>query len=186
MGYAIARAAVRRGAEVALISGPSGQRPPGGAKLIRVETAREMKDAVAGELKGADAVVMAAAVADYAPVKAAARKLDKSALASLKLAENPDILAWLGSQKKRPVLVGFAAESGMDIARAKEKLKRKGADLVVLNDISDPESGFDVDTNRVVLVGRDGSDELPLMTKDDAAWAVLDRVKALLEGRRGR
>jgi phosphopantothenoylcysteine decarboxylase/phosphopantothenate--cysteine ligase len=177
MGYALARVAQRRGAEVTLVSGPVSLEPPLGVKLLRVETAEEMKDAVASELKGASAVIMAAAVADFRPERWADGKLDKSSVKSIKLSENPDILAWLGSRRSRPMLVGFAAESGKNIKRAKEKLVKKNADLIVLNDVSDPRSGFEVDTNRIVIISRDGNEEFPLMSKEEAAWAVLDRVR---------
>jgi phosphopantothenoylcysteine decarboxylase/phosphopantothenate--cysteine ligase len=177
MGYALARAARMRGAEVVLVSGPVSIEPPADVKLIRVETAGEMKDAVTAELKGAAAVIMAAAVADVRPERSAAGKLEKASLESIRLRFNPDILAGLGARKRRPMLVGFAAEAGGGgLERARRKLLEKGADLIVYNDISEPGSGFDVETNRIVIIGRNGSEEFPLMSKDEAAWTVLDRV----------
>jgi phosphopantothenoylcysteine decarboxylase/phosphopantothenate--cysteine ligase len=178
MGFALARAARIRGADVTLISGPVSLEPPVGVRALRVETALEMKEAVASELKGASAVIMAAAVADFRAERTSGGKLRKSSIKSLRLIENPDILAWLGSRKRRPMLVGFAAESGRNLKRAREKLLEKGADIMVFNDISDPESGFEVDTNRIVIIQKSGREEsLPLLTKEEAAWAVLDRMK---------
>jgi phosphopantothenoylcysteine decarboxylase/phosphopantothenate--cysteine ligase len=186
MGYAVARAAARRGALVHLVSGPTDLDVPLGVEREPVESAREMAAATARAATGADAVVMAAAVADFRPAEVAAQKLKKRAMgesASLSLARNPDILAGLGATRggaRRPVLVGFAAETEGVVAEARAKLESKGCDLVVANDVSQPDAGFAVDTNRVVMVEADGAHELPLMSKDEVAHAILDRVVELL------
>lgn len=178
MGYALARVALLRGADVTLISGPSALEPPRGAKFVGVESATEMLEAVLRETGGADALLMAAAVADVSPVAVSESKIEKSTLESLKLKPTPDILREVCSRNKRPFVIGFAAESGPDVRKASEKLRAKGADCIVLNDISAPESGFDVDTNRVTIINSKGVSEHPLMTKDEAAGLVLDRVAA--------
>lgn len=176
MGYAIARAALRRGAQVILISGPSLLKPPPGAGFVSVETTGEMRDAVMKNLKGADAVIMAAAVSDFSPGDKEEKKIDKSAGVVLKLKRTPDILSEIGSMKKRPFLVGFAAETGADIGRARKKLLDKGADVVVFNNVLSPGSGFDVDTNQVTLIQKDGESSFPLMSKDEVAGVILDRI----------
>jgi phosphopantothenoylcysteine decarboxylase/phosphopantothenate--cysteine ligase len=179
MGYALARIALRRGAEVTLVSGPSQLTAPSGAKLISVDTAEEMRDAVIRELPSATAVIMAAAVSDFSPETKTQRKLDKSSLTSIRLKSTPDILAECGSMRQRPLLVGFAAETGRNIERARKKLTSKRADMIVLNDVSSPDSGFDVDTNKVVIIDKDGASEYPLLKKDEVAWIILDRVSAM-------
>ena len=190
MGYALARAAARRGAVVTLVSGPVALEPPVGVEVVQVEAAREMAEAVARVAEAADVVVMAAAVADFRPADASAGKLKKrdlGAAPSLALAANPDILADLGraraaAGRTRPVLVGFAAETdgARVIDEARRKLGDKGCDLVVANDVSRADAGFAVDTNQVVLVEPAGALELPLQSKDEVAHAILDRVVALL------
>jgi phosphopantothenoylcysteine decarboxylase/phosphopantothenate--cysteine ligase len=183
MGYAIAAEASRRGAVVTLVSGPTHLEPPAGARLVRVRSAVEMHEAVRREAAGADVVVMAAAVADYTPAGGAlGSKHEKTDGWSLPLERTPDILAGLGAARRagRPVLVGFAAQTGDPVAQAQKKLAAKGADLIVANDVAKPGSGFDVDTNEVTLVSASGVDPLPLMTKDAVAAAILDRVEHLL------
>jgi len=179
MGYALAKMALRRGAEVVLITGPSALIPPKGVEVVKVETAAEMHKAVMGSIKGADALIMTAAVADFAPKPQVGKKLEKSAITSLELQSTPDILAEVGGLKKRPVLVGFAAEAGPMVERAERKLKKKGADLLVFNDVTEPGAGFDVDTNRIAIISAEGTQELPLMSKDEAAMEILDRVSRL-------
>lgn len=186
MGYAVARAALRRGAEVVLISGPSALKAPYGCSFVAVETAGEMRDAVKRDLKGSDAVIMAAAVADFSPGDRKDRKIDKSGGLALKLGATPDILSEIGSLKKRPFLVGFAAETGADTRRARKKLLGKGADMMVFNDVLSPGSGFDVDTNQVTLIRKDGEDSFPLMSKDEVADLLLDAVARALRGAPGR
>ena len=176
MGYAIARAALRRGAEVILISGPSPLKPPSGAVFVAVETSGEMRDAAMKNLRGSDAVIMAAAVSDFSPGDRSDKKVDKSGGLVLKLKKTPDILSEIGSMKKRPFLVGFAAETGADISRARKKLFDKGADVMVFNDVLSPGSGFDVDTNQITLIQKDGESSFPLMSKDEVADVILDRI----------
>ena len=176
MGYAIARAALRRGAEVILISGPSPLKPPSGAVFVAVETSGEMRDAAMKNLRGSDAVIMAAAVSDFSPGDRSDKKVDKSGGLVLKLKKTPDILSEIGSMKKRPFLVGFAAETGADISRARKKLFDKGADVMVFNNVLSPGSGFDVDTNQITLIQKDGESSFPLMSKDEVADVILDRI----------
>jgi phosphopantothenoylcysteine decarboxylase/phosphopantothenate--cysteine ligase len=178
MGYALAGEARRRGAEVVLISGPSALGPPPGVDLIRVETAEEMRSAVLEEIKGARALVMAAAVADFAPASPSAAKLEKSSVRSIQLKPAPDILAEVGRMEERPLVVGFAAEAGDNVRRAEDKLGKKGVDVIVFNDISEPGAGFDCDTNRIAIIEGGRRDDYPLMSKEGAAGLVLDRVAA--------
>ncbi|HLU64813.1 MAG TPA: bifunctional phosphopantothenoylcysteine decarboxylase/phosphopantothenate--cysteine ligase CoaBC [Kofleriaceae bacterium] len=181
MGYALARAAARRGAHVHLVSGPTSLEAPAGVEREAVETAAQMAEATGRAAGAADAVIMAAAVADFRPAAWAEGKLKKEELGeapSLALARNPDILAGLGAARSggRPLLVGFAAETSAVVENARAKLAEKKCDLVVANDVSAPDAGFEVDTNRVWLVEGGGVRELPLMDKDSVAHAILDRV----------
>lgn len=176
MGYAVARAALRRGADVILISGPSHLPAPSHADLVRVETASEMSNAVLKNLRGVRVVIMAAAVSDFSPDARSEKKIDKSRGLALKLTRTADILSEIGAMKKRPFLVGFAAETGADISRARKKLAGKRADVIVFNDVTSPGSGFDVDTNRVTLIGKGGESSFPLMSKDEVADILLDRI----------
>lgn len=176
MGYALARVASRRGAAVTLISGPSALKPPPAVRFLAVETAHEMKEAVAAELDNATVLVMAAAVTDFSPTETSTRKLDKAGIDSIRLQKTPDILAGVGHMKKKPLLIGFAADEGDRFKKAIEKRLAKGADIMVFNDISMPGSGFGADTNRIVIIERDGMDEYPLLDKEDAAGLVLDRI----------
>ncbi|GAB4411436.1 MAG: bifunctional phosphopantothenoylcysteine decarboxylase/phosphopantothenate--cysteine ligase CoaBC [Thermodesulfovibrionales bacterium] len=176
MGYAIAGAALRRGAEVVLISGPSQVRPPSAADLIHVETTQEMRDAVIRNIAGCSAVIMAAAVADFSPAERSGTKIEKSDGLTLRLIKTPDILSEIGAMRPRPLLVGFAAETGDDLSRARRKLSEKGADIIVFNNVTSEDSGFDVDTNRITLIEASGETSFPLMSKDEAAEMLLDRV----------
>jgi phosphopantothenoylcysteine decarboxylase/phosphopantothenate--cysteine ligase len=184
MGYALAAAARSRGASVVLISGPSALQPPSGVELVRVTTASEMRDVVVARSPHADVVIMAAAVADYAPSAASAHKIHKeSDTLTLSLARTPDILGELGKLRAgsdRPLLVGFAAETADVVASARRKRLDKGVDLVVANDVSRSDAGFEVDTNEVTLVGADGEETLPLQPKTAIAQQVIQRVEALL------
>ncbi len=184
MGYAIAAEASRRGAVVSLVSGPVHLAAPAGVRVTGVRTAAEMYQAVMRESADADAVVMAAAVADYAPAGGAlgAKHEKQAGEWALRLERTPDILAALGASRTgaHPVLVGFAAQTGDPVAQAKKKLAAKGADLIVANDVAKPGSGFDVDTNEVTFVGADGVEPLPLMSKGAVAAAILDRVERIL------
>ena len=179
MGYAIAEAARDRGAAVTLVSAPVALTPPAGVKLVKVQTAIQMRDACIKAALHADAVVMAAAPADYRPKETAANKIKKGAsdTLSLELAENPDIL---GALKGNFIRVGFAAESENLLENAREKLSKKNLDLIVANDITMRNSGFDADTNKVVLIDREGRvTKLSLMPKLEVADKILDRVAAL-------
>jgi phosphopantothenoylcysteine decarboxylase/phosphopantothenate--cysteine ligase len=179
MGYAIAEAARDRGAEVVLVSAPTALPTPYGVRLEPVQRAVEMRDAVVRECRDAQALVMAAAVADYQPAATAEQKMKRRAKTlRLELTRTPDILAEAG---KGFVRVGFAAESENLVANARRKLESKGLDLIVANDISGPETAFDADTNRVVILDRAGGEErLPVMTKYEVAQRILDRVVELL------
>ena len=188
MGFAIAAAAHARGANVTLVAGPTGIEPPATDEVIRVRRASEMHAAVMRAAGHADVVIMAAAVADYAPVSPAADKIAKSdETLTLTLQRTPDILADLGqasAKRATPlVLVGFAAETGNPLARAREKRIRKNVDLMVANDVSAPGSGFDVDTNAVTIIGADEEQTLPLQSKARVADAILDRVEQLIRAR---
>jgi phosphopantothenoylcysteine decarboxylase/phosphopantothenate--cysteine ligase len=188
MGFALAAEARRRGAEVVLVAGPTALEPPAVHTLRRVRSAREMHTAVMAECDRVDVVIMAAAVADYTPEGgSAAQKLAKGGPMTIALERTADILADLGArrgERDHPVLVGFAAESGDPAASARRKLATKRADLIVANDISAADAGFDVTTNRVSLVSPEGIADLPLLPKTDVAAAVLDRVEQLLARRR--
>jgi phosphopantothenoylcysteine decarboxylase/phosphopantothenate--cysteine ligase len=184
MGFALAHEAARRGADVVLVAGPTSVEPPPVTELIRVRSAQEMFDAVGMRAGQMDVVVMAAAVADYTPAGgASAGKLEKSDGLTVQLVRTPDVLAHLGQvrgESRLPVLVGFAAQTGEVVEPARRKLASKRADLVVANDVSAPDSGFDVETNQVTLVSTDSVDPLPLMSKADVAVAIFDRVESLL------
>jgi phosphopantothenoylcysteine decarboxylase / phosphopantothenate---cysteine ligase len=184
MGYAIAAEAARRGARVILVSGPSALPPPAGVELVRVRNAEQMNTAVQRHAKDADIVVMAAAVADYTPARRAAGKIEKSdGSLELSLVRTPDILGALGQGRGsalRPVLIGFAAESGDPVERGRQKLLRKGADFIVANDISTEGSGFDSELNAATIVSRDGNEPFPLGPKAALAAMILDRAERLL------
>jgi phosphopantothenoylcysteine decarboxylase / phosphopantothenate---cysteine ligase len=180
MGFAIARAASRRGAEVVIVSGPSSLEHPYGAEFVRADTASEMRESVLRNLRRCDALIMAAAVADFMPLKKEDKKIEKSDRMMLEIVQTPDILSEIGAMEKRPLLVGFAAETGPDLDRAKRKLLDKGADMIVFNDVTSMGSGFDVDTNEITLIERESVIPFPLMKKDEAAEVILDRVLQLL------
>jgi len=180
MGYAIAEAARDRGAEVTLVTAPVSLLPPAGVKIIAVRTTSEMQKAVAKAVTKADALIMAAAVTDYQPRTTAKDKIkkDKSEL-KLELVRTPDILAEV---KGNFVRVGFAAESNDIIANAKKKLAGKKLDMIVANDITATDSGFGVDTNRVIIIDKKGGvEELPLMSKREVAERILDGVVGLVK-----
>ncbi|MGB2853097.1 MAG: bifunctional phosphopantothenoylcysteine decarboxylase/phosphopantothenate--cysteine ligase CoaBC [Dehalococcoidia bacterium] len=182
MGYAIAEAARDRGADVVLVSAPTALNPPVGMEVVQVETTIQMRDAIVNATAKADAVIMAAAPADFRPVATVKSKIKRKAeTITLELVENPDILGAVGSDLIR---VGFAAESENVVENATDKLKRKNLDLIAANDITATDSGFDVDTNKVVLIDRDGNvDDLPLMSKYEVASRILDKVVELLSQR---
>lgn len=183
MGYALARTALRRGAEVILISGPVCLEPPSGVQLVTVATAREMLEAVRKYAPSCSVIVKAAAVADFKPVTASDQKIKKGTTGnSLQLSLNTDILAELGrTRKKGQVLVGFAAESTNHQAEGMRKLKEKNVDLMVVNDILGKDTGFDVDTNQVTLLTSEGVEQLELLTKEETAHSIWDRVISMLK-----
>ena len=183
MGYAIAEAAKDRGAEVKLITAPTSLPEPVGMEVTRIETAIQMKEAVAKAVARADVLIMAAAVADYQPKDMAKAKIKKeSPTLTLELIRTPDILTEV---KGKFLKVGFAAESEDVVANARKKLEKKQLDIIIANDITDASSGFGVDTNKVTLIDRKGKiDSLPLLTKREVADKILDRVVELLSPKR--
>jgi phosphopantothenoylcysteine decarboxylase/phosphopantothenate--cysteine ligase len=190
-GFALAQAALDRGASVTLITGPTGLATPVGAERLDVSTAQEMHDRVLPAVEEADALLMAAAVADYRPSTKAPQKIKKAEDGlTLPLVHTPDILTavalrWVETGTPR-VVVGFAAESHNLVQNARAKLRTKNLDLIVANDITAPDSGFAVQTNRVVLLDREGNvEELPLMSKAAVAEAILERVVGLLAEKPG-
>lgn len=181
MGYALARAGLRRGAEVALISGPTELEPPSGARLVRVITAEEMRHAVLAEFPRCTSLIMAAAVTDYRPAHRANKKIKRGkGPIELRLEPNPDILKELGARKNGKMLVGFAAETEDLIPNAEKKLTDKNLDMVVANNVTEAGGGFDVDTNVVSILDRTGACRaLPLMSKDELADEILDHLIGL-------
>lgn len=186
-GYALAQAALDAGAQVTLVSAPTALTLPVGAKIVRVETARQMLEAVLKESAGADALIMAAAVADFHPKNAAGNKMKKrDGIPQIELEATEDVLEAVAGQKsgkKRPrLMVGFAAESQNLLSNASEKLKSKKLDMIAANDISASDAGFGVDTNRITLLFANGKREnLPLMSKAEVAETIIARLAALLE-----
>jgi phosphopantothenoylcysteine decarboxylase/phosphopantothenate--cysteine ligase len=175
MGYAVAEAAIARGAEVTLISGPVSLTPPRGAITVSVKSASEMHRAVMDNLEDATMVVMAAAVSDYRPTSVSPQKIKKNGGGiAIALEPTDDILAAVCRERANRIVIGFAAETEHVIENARKKLDAKGADLIVANDVSAADSGFDVETNRIALVTADGAIELPLMSKREAADRILD------------
>lgn len=185
MGYAIARAAEHRGAEVILITGPVNIPPPLNVTVVKVLSAQDMAQAVFDRMEQADIVVKTAAVADYRPAEASAHKIKKGAdEKTLTLQKNPDILKELGSRKKEnQILVGFAAETQELEKHAREKLIRKNLDMIVGNLVNQPGSGFGTDTNQVTFFYRDGTKErLPVIEKDKVAHTLLDKIVKIVNG----
>jgi len=185
MGYRLAEAAWERGAEVVLVSGPTTLAPPVGVRLRSVETTQDLEGAVAEELPGADVLVMAAAPADYRPSRPSEAKRPRTdgALA-IPMEPTADILrATVAVRKAGSVIVGFALETGDAIQKARTKLEGKALDLIVVNDALEPGAGFDVDTNRVAILDREGNARVvPLASKREIADAILDAVEARLGG----
>jgi phosphopantothenoylcysteine decarboxylase/phosphopantothenate--cysteine ligase len=187
MGYAVAASAWRRGASVCLVTGPTSIPTPLGVEVVRVETAEEMREAVASRLPLSDALVMSAAVADFRPAAPAPEKVKKSggSVPELVLEPTADIL--VSTRDSRPggcVVVGFALETESAVENGRVKLNAKGLDLLVVNDAREPGAGFEVPTNRVTILHRDGTAaELPLLSKDEVADEILDRVEMLLPAR---
>jgi len=182
MGYAIAQAAQYRGAQVTLISGPTYLQAPQGVELIPVETVIEMRDATLARADDADVIIMAAAVADYRPYETKSHKIKKTTdELTLNLQRNPDISMELGALKKAQILVGFAAETENEIPNAQKKLTKKNLDLIVVNNVLQEGAGFDVDTNIVTLIDKNGAlEKLPLLSKFDVANVVLDKIFSVI------
>ena len=180
MGYAIAAAARDAGADVTLVTGPTALVPPPGVRTFQVESADDMKDAILAQLPRADAVIMAAAVADYRPIERATTKMKKKDLGSemnVRLVENPDVLrAIVAARKPGTVVVGFKAETGDATAEAGRMLREKKLDLVVANDVADPRSGFGSDEDRVAFVSADGVEQLPLLAKTEVARRLVEKL----------
>ena len=188
-GHALATAALRRGAEVTLVTTVERPVPPHPRlSIVRVNTAAEMESALSVESEKADVIIMAAAVADFRPKTIAAHKLTKDeGLPDIVLEATPDILCGLVARRQPgKVIVGFAAETRDPVTRGRRKFERKGVDLMVVNDVSAPGAGFDHDTNVVTILTKNDTDEVPLASKGVVADAVLDRVVALLAGQEGR
>ena len=188
MGYAVAAEAARRGARVVLVSGPTRLEPPPTAEVVRVRSAAQMRDAVQRVAADADIVLMAAAVADYTPEGGQLDgKIEKTADAGaleLTLVPTPDILAELGRRRaggSRPLLIGFAAQSGNPVERGRQKLRAKNVDMIVANDISRSDAGFDVATNAATLITAAGEEDFPLGPKTELAARILDRAEKMLQ-----
>jgi phosphopantothenoylcysteine decarboxylase/phosphopantothenate--cysteine ligase len=180
MGYAVAVAAQRAGADVTLVSGPVALRAPAGVTVIPIETAQELRDAVLGALAGADAVIMAAAIADYRPAKPADHKLKKREQGdtmSLDMTRTADVLQAIVAQRDpRTIVVGFKAETGEALIEASRMLREKKLDLVVANDVSAKGSEFGSDTDQVTLVSADGAEALPLLSKHEVARRLIAKI----------
>ena len=183
MGYALAKVAASRGAEVVLISGPTALAPPFGIGFVQVTSAEEMYEAVMAEAETARIVIKAAAVADYRPREYLAEKVKKNQIgSSLELVQNPDILLELGKRKKAgQLLVGFAAESGNLEACGRSKLIAKNLDLIAINSITQKNTGFAVDTNQVLLLDGNGSTALPWCSKEETAEMIVDAIVQMIK-----
>ena len=179
MGYALARNAKVRGANVTLISGPVSLEAPYGVEMVRVETASEMHEAVLQNAGKSSILVMCAAVSDFAPKKVEAMKIEKTESMTLNLRKNPDILSAVAKLEKRPFTVGFSAETGNRIDRARQKMASKNVDIMVFNDILKKDAGFDSETNEVTIIDSNSEQTLPCMSKDDVAAEIFDRVVEL-------
>jgi len=179
MGFALAEAALRRGARVLLVSGPTAVMPPGGAELTRVETAEQMRDAVLRLLPEATIVIKTAAVSDYRPKKSAEQKIKRTGAMSLELEPTIDILAEISRAKTSQIIVGFAAETQNVLENARKKLSSKSLDAIVVNDVSREGVGFDSDRNAVTIIAQSEVVEVPETTKWEVAQRVLDQVVRL-------
>lgn len=187
MGFAIACEACQRGAKVTLISGPSSLSCPSGVNFVQVKTAKEMLAAVRSAFRKADALIMAAAVSDFSPSAISKEKIKKGEEEILlKLRPTVDILKEMGNKKKNKILVGFSLETEDEIKNAKKKIAEKNLDLIVVNNPSVPGAGFEVDTNQVTLIDKRGTTEkLPLLSKQEVATKMVDKVKLLLRKSNG-
>ena len=183
MGYALAEAALRRGARVLLVSGPTALTPPASAELTRVESTEQMRDAVLNLLPQATIVIKTAAVCDYRPKSTAGQKLKRKGPMTLDLEPTPDILKDISQKKGTQILVGFAAETENVLENARQKLVSKNLDAIVVNDVSREGVGFDTDRNAVTIITRDDVVEVPETTKSEVAQRVLDQVVRLRQPR---
>ena len=184
MGYALAEAALRRGARVLLVSGPTSLTPPGSAEVTRVESTEEMRDAVLKLLPEASIVIKTAAVSDYRPKTAASQKIKRKGPMTLELEATPDILREISLKKGTQIVVGFAAETENVLENARQKLVSKNLDAIVVNDVSRKGVGFDSDRNAVTIISRDEIVEVPETTKCEVAQRVLDQVIRLCQHRK--
>jgi phosphopantothenoylcysteine decarboxylase/phosphopantothenate--cysteine ligase len=179
MGYALAEAALRRGAQVILISGPTAIKPPAGAEVVQVQTAHEMRGAVLSRVERATVVLKAAAVADFVVRHPEKHKIKRKGPMSLELEPAPDILAEIGRKKESRIVIGFAAETNDALANARKKLESKYVDAIVLNDVSQPGIGFDSERNAVTILSHCGEEHVPETSKWEVAHRVLDAVVRL-------
>lgn len=184
MGYALAEAALRRGAKVILVSGPTALKPPADAETIQVQTARQMREAVMAALDRATIVIKAAAVADFTAREASAEKIKRKGPITLELEPTVDILAEIGAANKgQRIVVGFAAETNNTLENARKKLESKSLDAIVLNDVSQPGIGFDSERNAVTILTHGGAENVPEMSKWEVAHRVLDSIVRLKSAR---
>jgi phosphopantothenoylcysteine decarboxylase/phosphopantothenate--cysteine ligase len=184
MGYALAEAALRRGARVLLVSGPTSITPPGAAELTRVESVEEMRDAVLALLPQASIVIKTAAVSDYRPKVTALQKIKHKGPLNLELEATPDILKEIALRKQSQIIIGFAAETNNVLENARQKLVFKNLDAIVVNDVSREGVGFDSDRNAVTIISRDEVVEVPETTKWEVAQRVLDQIVRLCRQRK--
>jgi phosphopantothenoylcysteine decarboxylase / phosphopantothenate---cysteine ligase len=183
MGYALAEAAIRRGAKVILVSGPVALKPPAGAEVLNVETAAEMRDMVMSRRGEATVIIKAAAVADYRPKRVSSQKMKRHAEFALELVPTTDIAAELSERKEGQVIIGFAAETENVLENARQKLLSKGLDAIIANDVSQPGVGFDSDRNAVTIITSSEVLDVPAAAKWDVAQKVLDTVRKIREQR---
>lgn len=187
MGYALAKAAKRRGAKVTLISGPTNLTIPSVDKFIFIETTQQMLEAVLDNINNITTIIMAAAPLDFEPKKTFNNKLEKNKIKSISLKLCPDILREIAKNKKRPFTVGFAAEWGFNIERAKKKLQEKNLNMIVLNDISGENSAMSLDKNQTIMIYKRGKnfhqDKTPLLSKEEIAYLILSKIKELKLGK---
>jgi phosphopantothenoylcysteine decarboxylase/phosphopantothenate--cysteine ligase len=186
MGYALAEAALRRGAKVILVTGPTALKPPASAEVIQVQTAQQMRDAVMAQLERASMVIKAAAVADFTVHVAADEKIKRKGPMALELEPTADILAEVGAKKGSRIVVGFAAETNDVITNARKKLESKSLDAIVVNDVSQPGIGFDSERNAVTIITHAGAETVPETSKWEVAHRVLDAVVKLKAERNAR
>ena len=179
MGYAIAKAAKHRGAEVTLVSGHTGLQPPFGVEIVKIESACDMYREVTSRAKDSDIIIKSAAVGDFRPAEVAESKIKKNKMGTISLEKNPDILAELGNMGLSAKLVGFSMETDNLLENSVEKLRKKNLDLIVANNLKTEGAGFGTDTNVVTVIGKDGAEELPVMSKLEVAHAIFDRIMKL-------